>query len=41
MKNFLRPVFVVALAALLVANASIPSEAARWIAPLTRTYDGL
>ncbi len=41
MKNFSHPIFVVALAAFLVASGSIPSNAARRIARLTRTYDGL
>jgi hypothetical protein len=39
MKNFLRSTFVVAIAALLVAIASIPSDAASRVAR-TRAFDG-
>ena len=40
MKNFFRSIFVVTMAALLVASASIPSEAARRAAR-SRAYDGM
>ena len=39
MKNFLRSIFVVTIAGLLVASASIPSEAARRAAR-ARSFDG-
>ena len=40
MKNILRSIFVVTIAALLVASASIPSEAARRAAG-ARSFDGV
>ena len=40
MKNFFRSIFVATIAALLVASANIPSDAASRAAP-TRAYDGV
>jgi hypothetical protein len=41
MKNSLRRLFVISLGAMLLAVATLPSQAAQRPAPLTRTYDGL